>query len=174
MSGRMQFLSKAPRWQLLIGVILVVPGSLLTLIFGVLGEGQRSHFVSAHGVSFFPAQSSPFPEAKLTIIRGDGLNSRPPNPRISRLSTSPLQSPRHKHSTQTQSPARHDPLRRGRNYRLPRHLQYFHLRHAILAPGDLRIHRFPTCDSVFDGSWRCSDGDGVEEVVCWERSWGCV
>jgi hypothetical protein len=51
MSGRMQFLSKAPKWQLLIGVILIIPGSLLTLIFGILGEGQRSHFASAHGVS---------------------------------------------------------------------------------------------------------------------------
>ncbi|KAE9362681.1 hypothetical protein N431DRAFT_424496 [Stipitochalara longipes BDJ] len=50
MSGRTQFLAKAPRWQLLIGVILIIPGALLTLIFGVLGEGQRSHFASAHGV----------------------------------------------------------------------------------------------------------------------------
>ena len=59
MSGRVQFLSKAPRWQLLIGVILIIPGSLLTLIFGVLGEGQRSHFVSAHGVSIPPLALSP-------------------------------------------------------------------------------------------------------------------
>ncbi|PMD46902.1 hypothetical protein L207DRAFT_524245 [Hyaloscypha variabilis F] len=50
MSGRVQFLAKAPRWQFLIGMILIVPGSLLTLIFGVVGEGKRSHFVSAHGV----------------------------------------------------------------------------------------------------------------------------
>jgi hypothetical protein len=58
MSGRVQFLAKAPRWQFLIGVILIVPGSLLTLIFGVVGEGKRSHFVSAHGVSLLSSSTS--------------------------------------------------------------------------------------------------------------------
>lgn len=50
MSGRTHLLAKTPKWQLYIGVGAVVPGTILTFIFGVLGEGQRTHFVSAHGV----------------------------------------------------------------------------------------------------------------------------
>ncbi|KAH8668278.1 hypothetical protein BGZ60DRAFT_408976 [Tricladium varicosporioides] len=50
MTGRTHLLAKAQKWQMLIGAVVVIPSSILTFGFGIGGEGNRSHFASAHGV----------------------------------------------------------------------------------------------------------------------------
>ncbi|KAH6680501.1 hypothetical protein B0J14DRAFT_557853 [Halenospora varia] len=50
MTGRTHLLAKAQKWQMLIGAAVVIPSSILTFGFGIGGEGNRSHFASAHGV----------------------------------------------------------------------------------------------------------------------------
>ncbi|PVH74803.1 hypothetical protein DL98DRAFT_603219 [Cadophora sp. DSE1049] len=66
---RYPFLLKTQKWQLLIGLAVVFPALLITAILGILAEGKRSHFYSAHGILSIALSllRPPHPHPRITL-----------------------------------------------------------------------------------------------------------
>lgn len=138
MTGRTRLLHSAPRWQLIIGFTVVLPSLLATLILGVLGEGKRSHFHTAHGVGahslyHFPNNTNLVSDTWFTTCYIHFASH-------GALQTSQRLSPT-LHRAQHQLNTRHHPNRRHHTHRFHRSIHHILLHLPMGAPSCLRRYR---------------------------------
>jgi hypothetical protein len=158
MTGRENWLKNASKWQRLIRLVIVLPGALLTFTFGVLGEGQRTHFYSAHGVC--PLNFGTL-EPKLTTR----LDNRPPphthHSYSGRPKPAPPPIPTGKTRSRHQRLAPHGLRHRCHHHWLHRHRFNLNMRAAVCATGDFCYSRVFSGSAATGEFWR----DGIANCV---------